>query len=60
MIIFLALATVSNLVKNLKIPEYEEVNPFVEKISHLVLKAIFKYITLKYPSIITITHLTNG
>ena len=58
MIIFLALATISNLVKNLKIPESKEVNLFAEKISHLVLKAIFKFITLKYPSIITITHLT--
>ena len=57
---FLALAAISNLVKNLKIPEFEEVNLFAEKISHLVLKAIFKFITLKYPSTIAITHLTNG
>ena len=56
---FLALAAISNLVKNLKIPEFEEVNLFAEKISHLVLKAIFQFLTLKYPSIIAITHLTN-
>ena len=34
-------------VKNLKIPEFEEANPFVKK--HVILKTIFKY--SKYPII---------
>ena len=32
-----------NTVKNLKIPDCEEVIPFAEKLSHPILKAIFNY-----------------
>ena len=46
-----------NTVKNLKIPECEEVNPFAEKLSQTILKAIFKY--NKHRSIIAI-NVTNG
>ena len=50
----------SNPIKNMKIPKFEEVNPFAEKLSYLILKAIFKYITPKYPIIIAINHVSNG
>ena len=47
-----------NTVKNLKISECEEVNPFAEKLSRPVLKAIFKY--SKHRSIIALNNVTNG
>ena len=47
----------SNSVKNLKIPEFEEVHFFVEKTSNSILKVIFKY--SKYPSFISINNVTN-
>ena len=43
-------------VKNLKIPACEEVNPFAEKLSNPIPKAIFKY--NKYQSIIAV-NITN-
>ena len=46
-----------NAAKNLKIPECEEANPFAEKLSHTILKPIFKY--NKHRSIIAI-NVTNG
>ena len=48
----------SNPFKNLKIPEFEKVNPFAEKASRLILKAIFKY--MKHPSIIASNNVTSG
>ena len=33
----------SNTFKNLRIPQREEVDPFADKLSHLILKLIFKY-----------------
>ena len=33
----------SNTFKNMRIPEREEVNPFVDELSNMVLKVIFKY-----------------
>ena len=47
----------SNAVKNIKIPDPEEVNHFAEKLSQPILKAIFKY--SKPPSIISINNVTN-
>ena len=41
-----------------KIPGFKDVNPFSEKMSHLMLKAIFK--NGKNPSIIAINNATNG
>ena len=49
-----------NSANNLNTPGFEEVNSFAEKISHLILKAIFKYMTPKYASIIAISHVING
>ena len=46
-----------NTIKNLKIPECEEVNPFSEKLSQTILKTIFEY--NKHRSIIAIS-VTNG
>ena len=48
----------SNAVKHLKIQEREEVSPLVEKLSHPILEAIFKY--SKHRSIIAINNVTNG
>ena len=48
----------SNLVKNLKIAVFKEVNPFAEEMSHPTLKAIFKH--NKNPSVIAINDTTNG
>ena len=42
----------SNIVKNLKIPEYENLNPNFEKVKDPVFKAILKY--KNHPSIIAI------
>ena len=47
-----------NPAKNPKILEIEQVNPFAEKTSHLILKLIFKY--SKYPSFIAIDNVTKG
>ena len=33
----------SNTVKNLKIPEREQVNPFADKLLYVILEVIFKY-----------------
>ena len=49
----------SHPIKNLKIPDSKEVKPFAEKISHLILKAIFKCITRKYQIRIAINHVTD-
>ena len=46
----------SNTVKKMKILEFEDFNPFAEKLSHPTLKAIFKY--RKHRSMITI-NVTN-
>ena len=48
----------TNAIKNLKILEYEEVKAFPEKMSHPILKAIFKY--SKRPNITAINNATNG
>ena len=42
----------SNIIKNLKIPEYENLNRNFQKVKDLVLKAILKY--KNHPSIIAI------
>ena len=34
-------------VKNLTIPEFEEANPFAEKISQVILKAIYKHSSIQ-------------
>ena len=47
-----------NAVKKLKILEYAKNNPFTEKLSHPILKAISKYV--KHQSIVTINDVTNG
>ena len=41
----------SNVVKNLQIPEFTEINPLVERITNPILKSILKY---KHPSVIAI------
>ena len=48
----------SNTVKNLKIPECEDINPFAEKLSHLIWKPIFKF--SKHRSIFAINNVTKG
>ena len=47
----------ANAVKKLKIPEYEEISPFAEKLSHLILKKNFRY--SKRGIIIVINNVTN-
>ena len=47
-----------NKVKNRKIPESEEVNLFAENLSHVTLKAIFRY--SKHPSFIATNNVTIG
>ena len=42
----------SNIVKNLKVPEFENLNPNFEKVKDTVFKAILKY--KNHPSIIAI------
>ena len=49
----------SNAVKNLKIPEFNDINPLAENIPNPVFKAILKY--KNHPSIIAIKNArTNG
>ena len=48
----------SNAVKNLKIPEFSEINPLAENISHPIFKAILKY--ENHPSIIAIQNAKRG
>ena len=48
----------SNAVKNLKIPEYQEIDPFANNISHPIFKTILKYRNL--PSIAAIKNLNKG
>ena len=47
----------SNTFKNMRIPEREEVNPFVDELSNMVLKVIFKY--SKHLSIIALDNISN-
>ena len=48
----------SNAVKNLKIPEYQEIDPFANNISHPIFKTILKY--RNHPSIAAIKNLNKG
>ena len=48
----------SNAIKNLKIPEDQETDPFANNISHPMLKAILKY--RNHPSIVAIKILNKS
>ena len=48
----------SNAVKNLKIPEYQEIDSLANNISHPMFKAILKY--RNHPSIVAIKNLNKG
>ena len=48
----------SNAVENLKIPEYQEIDPFANNISHPIFKTILKY--RNHPSIAAIKNLNKG
>ena len=48
----------SNAIKNLKIPEYQETDPFANNISHPMLQAILKY--RNHPSIVAIKNLNKS
>ena len=48
----------SSAVKNLKIPEFSDINPLAERLSDPVLKAILKY--KNYPSIVAIRNPNNN
>ena len=48
----------SKPVKNLKVPAFDEVNPFAEKTPQTILKEIFEY--SRHSSFIAINNVTNG
>ena len=48
----------SNAVKNLKIPEYQEIDSLANNISHPIFKTILKY--RNHPSIVAIKNLNKG